>query len=283
MASVLSAPFLVAPSESTSTPARHVSSAGVHPSAATRVGDAGAVHVHAQRTAPRRRRRRRATSARRVRRAVVGRAGERHDRRLGVVGIAPARRVERRRHRVRRQPERRAGEPAHDGAAAEQRRRPTLAVEDVRRLVAQHGAPRRAQRRQPERVRRRAADDREHGDVGVLEDVGDALAQARRPLVGRRRRGPSPRRRRRRRRGSPAPRRRRCRCAARSHGPRPVSTRVGTGRAGSDRLDLADGLWLPRRPARLGVPPAGARAHVDLQQAASTSPSTAASRCRCSA
>ena len=109
---------------------------------------------------------------------------ERHHRRLGVVRVAPAGRVERRRHRVRRQPERRTGQPAHHGAAAEQRRRPTLAVEDVGRLVAQHGAPRRAQRRQPERVGRRAADDREHRDVGVLEDVGDPLAQPRRPLVG---------------------------------------------------------------------------------------------------
>ena len=56
--------------------------------------------------------------------------------------------------------------------AGEQRCRTALVDDDVRRLVAQHRPPRRAQRGEPEAVGGGAGHDREHGHVVVLEHLG---------------------------------------------------------------------------------------------------------------
>ncbi len=146
------------------------------------VGDSGAVEVHLQ-TAAAGECRQLLDLGERVDRAHVGRLGERQHRRLRVVRVTPGDRIECGSHAVGRHPEVVAGHALHDRPAAQHRRRPALAVEDVGRFVAQHRTPRRAQRRQRQGVGGGAAGDREHSGTVVLEHLAHPLFESGRDRV----------------------------------------------------------------------------------------------------
>ncbi len=132
-------------------PARHVSRPGVHPSAAIALADASSVEVRTQaalvcdidqlgdlRPACRRCRDRSARSSD----STDGCEWWGSPQRVVSSGVPQL---------VGTDPEVVAADAAHHCAAAEHRRCAALALQDVRGLVAQHRAPRRAQRCQRER------------------------------------------------------------------------------------------------------------------------------------
>ena len=212
-ASALIAPFLVAPSDSTSTPARQVSSAGVQPSAATALANRAPSMCT-------RRPWRCATShsARdlrgRVQRAEIRRLREVERERLHARRVAAAgereRLVERRGLELEV-----AARQAHQLGAGEELGRAALVDVDVRRLVAVDRAVRVGERRERDRVRAGAARQREH--LHRRARTARRSARSCRGCSRRRRRArPCPRWRPRAPRGSRGRRRRRCRCGSRS-------------------------------------------------------------------
>ena len=176
-ASQASAPFLVAPSDSTSTPARQVSSAGVAPVAADDIGEARAVHMHAH---PR------LAGDRRQGGDLVGPVGRPRLRRLaerqraGLAGLGLAARKARERLGKRRRLDFAvaAGDADDLGPGGEEFRRAALVVDHMRFLVAEHRLPRRRQRGERQRVGGGAGGDEEDRRL-ALENLAQArLARA---------------------------------------------------------------------------------------------------------
>ena len=162
---------MVAPKDSTSTPAFQVAVGERRVHARERIGEPRAVDMHGKPA--------RvgdlgelADLVRPIDRAGFGRLRERQHRRAHMVRTAPLPGIERAPQRRGRDLAGFAREPDELDAAAEEFRRAAFVGRDVRLGVAEHGAPRRREMRERQRVGRGPGRHQEDRDL-VLEQLGE--------------------------------------------------------------------------------------------------------------